>query len=87
VVGLLALKTVDECLAKKAELVIDAVAESREAHGRHRVEEAGRQAAETTVAESRVRLSLFETPKLFAELSHFGFYRRPLFEVHQVVGQ
>ncbi len=59
-VGLLDLLAVDEGLAEDAEFVPDAVADARDAHGRERIDEAGRETPEAAVAETRLDLGLAE---------------------------
>ena len=56
ILGFLGLPTVLEGLAEQAVIVADAVAVGGQSDGRHRIEEAGGQAAEPPVAERRVGL-------------------------------
>ena len=58
VVRLLALPAVLDGLFEDAVFVSQAVAHGRQLHGRHRVQEAGRQSAEPAIAQRRVRLLL-----------------------------
>jgi hypothetical protein len=50
VIGLLVLVAVDERLPEETELVVDAVAEAGKVLRRKRIEEAGRQTSEASVA-------------------------------------
>jgi hypothetical protein len=65
-VGALHLVPADDVLAEDPELVADAVAHPRVAVGGHGVEEAGREPAETAVAQPRVRLELDERVEVHA---------------------
>lgn len=69
VVRRLLLPTVDDILLKHPVVIADAVAATRQAEGRQRVEEAGRQAPEPAIAQPRVILlvdQLFKVePHLF----------------------
>ena len=57
-VGLLHLVAVADLLAKDAVFVADAVADGRDVQRRQRIEEAGRQPPQTTVAQPRLHVLL-----------------------------
>ena len=67
-IGLLVLKAVDERLAEKAELVVDAVAEAGVVHRGQRIEEAGGQPSQSAIAEGRVGLQRLELVQIDAHL-------------------
>ena len=68
VVRMLDLVAVDELLAEKAELVMDAVADRGKIQGGERVEVAGGEAAETAVAETHVLLRTADLLEVQAKL-------------------
>src|SRR5687768_7295442 len=68
VVGFLVLIAVDERLFEETELVVDAVAETWIVEGRQRIQEAGRQAAETAVPERGIGLEIDDVVDVFTEL-------------------
>src|SRR5688572_25327689 len=70
VVGRLGLVAVDDVLAEDAVLVTDSVAVEGKAERGRGVEEAGRQAAKTAVAEAGVALTLGESLELIADAPH-----------------
>jgi len=67
VVGVLDLLAVLDALVEHAVFVADAVAVAGDAHGRHRIEEAGGEPAEAAVAERRVGLDLGNGLRLEAD--------------------
>src|SRR5258706_408887 len=76
---------VDEGLAEEAELVIDAVTEAGEVLRGQRVEEAGREAAEATVAEGGIVLEGAELLQIGAELGDDRLGLVVQLEVGQIV--
>ena len=67
-IRLLDLTAVDDLLAENAVVIAETVAHAREVQRRHRVEIAGRETSEATVAEARVRLEVTKVVPVDAEV-------------------
>ena len=72
VVGLLDLITVQDTLREHAVVVADAVADARQAERRHGIQEARREASQTTVTERRIGLLLAHFFEIDTKLAHSG---------------
>src|ERR1700681_1338166 len=68
-VGIFVLPALRDDLAEQAEIVADAVADRRDRQCSHALHEAGRQPAEPTIAESRVRLAFAQVGQPDAEVA------------------
>ena len=81
------LPAVAEALLEYAVLVAQTITRRRQRHGRHRIEEAGRQPPETPVAEARVRLLVQKLHPLAAVLIESLAHHRIEDEIEDVVGE
>ena len=86
-VGLLDLPAIDDLLVEDAELVADAVADRRDFQCRQRVDEAGREAAETAVAEARFLFLVEQVVEVQPQFLHRLAGRVGQAEIDQVVAQ
>ena len=87
VVGPLLLPAVLNLLLKDAVLIAQAIAHRRQLHRGHRIKEAGRETAETAVAQTRVGLLLEDFPPFAAVAIETRPDDRIEQQIHDVVGE
>ncbi len=86
-VGPLHLPAVDDLLLEDAELVADAVAHGRDLQGRQRIDEAGRESPEATVAETGLHFLLPQFVEVEAKLADRLAHRVVDAQVDQLVAE